>query len=132
MSTAYDEVYQLALTLAPDERRRLVDALTSSPSGLSADTILKTLTAHADKLREMGVRRIGLFGSHVRGEAQLDSDIDLLVEMSQSRYSLFDVLRIGVYLEDVFGHTVDVIPYDAIRPTAKPTILQEVVYAEID
>jgi uncharacterized protein len=132
MSAAFDEVYHLALSLSPDERRRLVNALTGSPSGLTADYLLDTLRAHATELREMGVRRIGLFGSHVRGEARLDSDIDLLVEMEQPRYSLFDVLRIGVYFEDIFGRKVDVIPTDSIRPEAEPNIRDEVVYAEID
>jgi uncharacterized protein len=132
MSTTFSEVYQLALTLDPDERQRLIEALTGSPSGLTADYILATLADHAPKLRAMGVRRIGLFGSHVRGEARLDSDIDLLVEMDQVRYSLFDVLRIGVYLEDVFRRKVDVIPHDGIKPAARQNILQEVVYASID
>lgn len=131
MSERYDEVFRLALTLSPEERRRLADALAGSPSGITAASILETLTVHAEALRRLGVRRIGLFGSHVRGEARLDSDIDLLVEMDRSRYSLFDVLRIGVYLEEVFNRKVDVIPADSIRPEAEPNILSEVVYAEI-
>ncbi len=132
MSTTYHEVYELALTLPSDERQRLIAALTGSPSSLTATYILDMLADHAEKLHAMGVRRIGLFGSHVRGEAQLDSDIDLLVEMAKERYWLFDVLRIGVYLEDVFSRKVDVIPHDGIRPAAQQNILQEVVYAEID
>ncbi len=127
----YEEIYRQALALSPEERRRLAEDLVGSPSGLSADAILATLTAQADTLRKLGVRRIGLFGSHARGEARLDSDIDLLVEMAAERYSLFDVLRISVHLEKVFGRKVDIVTADSIRPAAEANILSEVIYAEI-
>ncbi len=131
MSTRYEDVYRLALQLSPEERRRLAADLADSPSGLTAEAILSTIRAHAEPLRRLGVRRIGLFGSHARGEARLDSDIDLLVEMAVQRYSLFDVLRISVYLEKVFDRKVDVVTADSIRPAARANILREVIYAEI-
>lgn len=130
MNSTYSQVYELALTLSPEERQRLVDALAGSPSGLSAGSILETLAAHADSLRAMGVRRIGLFGSHVRGEARLNSDIDVLVEMTPDHASLVDVLRVEVYLEKVFGRKVDVGTADSLRPGVKEQVLAEVIYAE--
>ena len=42
----------------------------------TADAILDFLYTHRDTLKAMGVRKIGLFGSYVRGEQQPDSDID--------------------------------------------------------
>ena len=44
-------------------------------------SIITTLHQNRSHLREFGVRRIGLFGSFVRGEQHPDSDIDLLVVM---------------------------------------------------
>ncbi|MFC1961132.1 nucleotidyltransferase family protein [Chloroflexota bacterium] len=130
MSIHYDDIYQRALELPPKDRQRLADALIGSPSGLMADHIITTLNAQAEKLHELGVKRIGLFGSHGRGEARLDSDIDLLVEMATNDHTLFDVLRIGVYLEEVFGRKVDVGTLDSLRPEVRSDILAEVVYAE--
>lgn len=130
MSTRYDDVYQLALALPPEERRRLADDLVHSPSRLTPDAILSTLSAQAEHLRGLGVRRIGLFGSHVRGEARLESDIDILVELDSEDYSLVDLLRVGVYLEGVFGHKVDVGTLQMLRPEVKPYVLAEVRYAE--
>jgi len=42
--------------------------------------ILDTLDQNRSHLRALGVRRIGLFSSFLRGEQRPDSDIDLLVE----------------------------------------------------
>ena len=126
----YQDVHRLALALSPEERRQLADELAHSPSGLSADTILSTISAHAEHLHGLGVKRIGLFGSHVRGEARLESDIDLLVEMAAEEYSLFDLLRVGVYLEKVFGRKVEVGTLDMLRPEIRPHVLAEVRYAE--
>jgi predicted nucleotidyltransferase len=42
--------------------------------------VLKILHQNRDRLKTLGVRKIGLFGSSVRGEQHPDSDIDLLVE----------------------------------------------------
>ena len=47
----------------------------------TAGEILEILRRHRGELAEFGVRRIGLFGSYVRGEATPDSDMDILVEM---------------------------------------------------
>ena len=42
--------------------------------------MLKVLPEHMDEIRRFGVKRIGIFGSVVRGEAREDSDIDFVVE----------------------------------------------------
>ncbi len=130
MSASFEDVYQMALQLSPTERRRLADQLASSPSGLTARDILDTLNAHAEQLRRMGVERIGVFGSHVRSDARLDSDIDILVRLTDDPYSLFDLLGIKAYLDGVFGREVDIVPEDSLKPAIRPYILEEVVYAE--
>jgi predicted nucleotidyltransferase len=49
---------------------------------MDKDEIISFLKAHKKEMQEKySVTRIGLFGSHVRGEATKDSDIDLVVEM---------------------------------------------------
>ncbi|MBN1966331.1 MAG: nucleotidyltransferase family protein [Anaerolineae bacterium] len=127
---AYEEVYRLALQLPPDERLHLVQALADSPSGLTVEEIIQTLNTHAARLRELGVQRIGVFGSHVQGQARLDSDIDFLVEMSTGDYTLFDLGGVHRFLQDVFGREVDVVPADSIRPELEQHICAGVIYAE--
>lgn len=130
MSASVEEVYRIALQLSPEERRQLVQELSDSPSGLTTDSIIRALNAQASKLRELGVRRIGVFGSHARGDARLDSDIDILVEMADEHYTLFELLDVRFHLQEIFGRGVDAVPADSIRPEFEQLILQEVVYAE--
>lgn len=51
--------------------------------GMRRDEILAKLRALKPWLSQQGIARVRLFGSHARGEARADSDIDLLVELSR-------------------------------------------------
>ena len=52
---------------------------------MTKSEILTFLRSHKDEMREkFGFRKIGLFGSYVRGEQREDSDIDLAVEIESS------------------------------------------------
>ena len=63
----------------------------------TCDQTIKTLQAHADELRAMGVMRLALFGSNLRGDARPDSDIDLLVDFDAERHpSLVDFAELRV------------------------------------
>ncbi len=53
--------------------------------------IFRILHENRHRLLALGVNRIGLFGSFVRGEQRAGSDIDLLVEFETGRKS-FDAL----------------------------------------
>jgi len=41
---------------------------------------LALIEEHQDRIKALGVKKIGLFGSFVREEQGVESDIDLLVE----------------------------------------------------
>ena len=47
---------------------------------LTRERVLERLLASEPKIRALGVQRLALFGSTVRGEARVDSDVDLLVQ----------------------------------------------------
>ena len=75
-------------------------------------------------LKEHGVKRAGVFGSFVRGEATGNSDLDLVVELPEGA-SLLDLAGIKVDLEDLFGLRVDVTTYNALHPSLRDQILRE-------
>ena len=95
---------------------------------LSAQEILDTLDRHADSLRELGALRIGLLGSIVRGDARPDSDIDLLVTLSDNRFDTY--CNVLFFLEDLFNSKIDLVPEDDLKPRIRSRILSEVRYAE--
>jgi hypothetical protein len=50
------------------------------------------------------VRRLSLFGSHLKGTARADSDIDLLVEfLPEARPTLLDVAQMEIELSQLLG-----------------------------
>lgn len=93
----------------------------------TADTILDFLHDHAEELRAMGVMKIGLFGSYVRGEQRPESDMDFLVQMRTPAYR--DFMNVLHFLEDHFERKVDLGEEHLLKPIARPVILQEVKYA---
>ena len=95
----------------------------------SENPILDTLNTEMETMKSrFGVRTIGLFGSHARGEADRTSDIDILVEFDEPTFDRYMDLKF--FLEDLLGAEVDVVLADTIKPRLIPYILKEVIYAE--
>ncbi len=76
--------------------------------------------------RRYKVREIGIFGSWVRDEQQERSDIDVLVDFEEGA-DLFDWGGLALYLEEIFGCSVDVVPRRALRPEIREAVLEQVV-----
>jgi predicted nucleotidyltransferase len=90
------------------------------------EQILKSLQKDQAALRRMGVRRIGLFGSVVRGEAQEDSDLDFVVELE--RVSFDGYMDLKFHLEDRFRKKVDLVLSHMIKPALRRRIHGEMIY----
>ena len=74
--------------------------------------VLAVLRAQAGELRRRGVRRLRLTGSVARGEAGLDSDVDLLAEIDRAavaRFSLLDVAGLELDLAEALGREVQIV-----------------------
>ena len=70
--------------------------------------ILEILRKEKRYLREnFGLLSIGLFGSYARGTERLDSDIDVLVELTEPRFDFLAGLQL--YLEKKLGKPVEVV-----------------------
>jgi predicted nucleotidyltransferase len=92
------------------------------------DDITMTLRSLLPELRERwGVHRIGVFGSWARGEQSPTSDLDLLVEFSESRkLSLLDIVELELTLCETLGLKVDLVERSALKPEIGRRILQQV------
>ncbi len=71
-----------------------------------------------------GARNPRIFGSVARGEAEPDSDIDILVKMEEDR-SLLDVSALVLDLRDLLGVKVDVISEDGLYWLLRRRIIKE-------
>ena len=71
--------------------------------------VMLTLRTHRKALEELHVAHVSVFGSVARGDDGPESDVDLFIEVPLAGFSLLDLSRIGVFLEDALGSRVDLI-----------------------
>jgi uncharacterized protein len=76
--------------------------------------------------RKHGASNVRVFGSIARGEADEESDIDLLVDLDAER-SLFDLGALVIELNESIGHQVDVVTERGIRNRIRDRIVAEAV-----
>jgi uncharacterized protein len=93
------------------------------------DQVLQTLANHQALLQALGVRRIGLFGSHVRGEARETSDLDFLVEFEPGGKTFDHYMDLKELLEELFDTRVDLVIPETLKARLREGILRETVYA---
>ena len=86
------------------------------------------IKAHRAELTQVGVRRLGVYGSVARGEAGPDSDIDVLVEFDQIP-DLYEFAALRDRLVEILGRPVDLTTPQALKPRLRARILHEVRYA---
>lgn len=93
--------------------------------------ILTVLDKNQSRLKALGVRRIGVFGSFVRGEQHPDSDIDLLVEFASGKKNFDTFMELSFFLEEVLQRRIELVTIESLSPYLGPYILKEVEYASL-
>ncbi|HUR25245.1 MAG TPA: nucleotidyltransferase family protein [Candidatus Thermoplasmatota archaeon] len=73
-----------------------------------------------------GIARLWLFGSRARGDARLDSDIDLLFE-AQPGKTLWDVCAFTLDAEEILGVSVDFVERAALKGEFRDRVAREAV-----
>jgi hypothetical protein len=96
---------------------------------LTSEEILGKIEENKEKIRKFGVKKIGLFGSYIRGEQKPVSDVDVLVEFEKGMKTFDNYMDLKFFLEDLFNCKVDLVIAEAIKPDFKPRILESVKYA---
>jgi len=90
--------------------------------------ILERVMTERDRICEIaarhGARNIRIFGSVARGEAEAESDLDLLIDLEPDR-SLLDLVALKSVLETLLG-----IPVDVAGPLTLHWYLRDQVMAE--
>ena len=95
----------------------------------SALKVIDILRSHEQEIKEhFCVKRIGLFGSFVRGDETETSDIDILVEFEDPTFRNF--MNLAFFLEDLFGRRVDLLTPEGISHRIRPYVENEVVWAD--
>jgi predicted nucleotidyltransferase len=92
---------------------------------ISREQATNLLAASESEIRALGVARLALFGSVLRGDARPDSDVDLLVQFSPGAKTFGRFLALSELLEDRLGRRVELVTTEALSPFIGPRILAE-------
>ncbi len=99
----------------------------TSKKHMSIDRIKLLIKGHRNDIRHLFKAEIvGIFGSYSRGEEKAGSDVDVLVNFEDGA-TLFDLVGLGDYLEEILGLPVDVVSIRALHPMMKNEVLKEMV-----
>lgn len=90
----------------------------------------ETLRRHRKQVLEIarrhGAHNVRLFGSHARGEADSESDIDLLVDLEAGR-TLLDLGGLQYELEQLLGCKVDVVTVPGLKARIRDKVTKEAI-----
>jgi len=89
------------------------------------EQVVEQLDKAREQIQALGVRRIALFGSVVRGEAGPGSDVDLLVEFIPEQKTFRSFMALSFLLEELLGHPVELVTTESLSPFIGPHILCE-------
>ena len=89
-----------------------------------SDTISKHLAVLKSRYK---LKKLGVFGSYVKGQEQPASDVDILVSFEEP-VDIFTFIGLKEYLESILDHRVDLVTEKALKPGIKENVLREVRY----
>jgi predicted nucleotidyltransferase len=98
---------------------------------LDKEVIFKTIQQNREMLQKLGVKEIGLFGSFVRNDQKISSDIDFFVQFEKGKKNFRNFINLAYFLEELFGRRVEIVTEKALSPYIGPRIIEEVEYAII-
>jgi uncharacterized protein len=94
----------------------------------SKESVLLFLKGNQSYIRNLGVKRLGLLGSFVRGQQNANSDVDILVEFEPDHRKFDNISKLAFFLEELFERRVELVTLESLSPYIGPRILKEVEY----
>jgi predicted nucleotidyltransferase len=114
-----------------DNHSVVVEASAMDVPVQTKESALSLIIEHQDRIKALGVKRLGLFGSFVREEHGLESDVDVLVEFEQDRKTFDNFIQLSFLLEDLFRRRVELVTAESLSPHIGPFIMSEVEYVTV-
>lgn len=92
-------------------------------------TAISRLKAHEAELCRLGVQHLYLFGSTARGEARVDSDVDLFFDHEWGKPGLFDIMEVQEVAARILEPRTDVMTRSSLHPVLRDRIEASAVKA---
>ncbi len=106
--------------------------MADTPVLIAGDVNRETLLARLRSLRpsfvRAGITRMWLVGSRARGDNRPDSDIDLMVEIDETRkFSLLDLIGVKHLVEDEIGLPADMLMRRSLSPATASSTTRDAI-----
>jgi hypothetical protein len=92
---------------------------------LDFQQVVERLAGCETGIRALGVVRLAVFGSVLRGHPRPGSDVDVLVEFAPGAKSYARFLTLSDMLEGQLGRPVELVTTESLSPFIGPRILAE-------
>ncbi len=89
---------------------------------MKCEEAINRLRAHEAEFKLLGVDRLYLFGSTVRGDANADSDVDLFFDYQKGKFGLFELMDVKEYARNILGCKADIMTRDSLHKVLRHSI----------
>lgn len=93
-------------------------------SGVTIEEIRNSVIPYG---KEYNLSKIVLFGSYARHDETELSDIDLLIDVDQSNFTLFDLSGMRLELREKLGRKVDIVTLAGLNEKVKKNVMEDEV-----
>jgi predicted nucleotidyltransferase len=87
--------------------------------------VAQRLAECEEEIRALGVSRLALFGSVLRGQTHAGSDVDIVVQFAPAAKTYDRFLALSELLERCLSRRVELVTTEALSPFIGPRILAE-------
>ena len=93
--------------------------------------IRQNISDNRERLKRLGVKKIGFFGSRVRGDETEGSDIDIIVVFEEGQKNFDNFMDLHETLQELYDEKVDLVTPESISKYILPYVEKEAVYEEL-
>jgi len=95
---------------------------------MNKEDIIGKIEGRRDEIRKLGVKRVGLFGSYLKGTQKRGSDVDILIEFDEVTLRKYcDMLR---FLKKLLRRKIDLVIEKDLKSGLK-YVKKEALYVKI-
>ena len=94
---------------------------------MTRDEIIAKLKEAAPALRAEGVKGLALFGSRARGDAREDSDLDVLIDVDDAKFSGLSIVGVQHIIQQATGIETQAEMRRSIEPRFARRIADDVI-----
>lgn len=89
---------------------------------MERDEAISLLQQHEADLKRLGVEHLYMFGSTARGEARLDSDVDLFFDYQKGKLGVYELMDVKEYASGILDRKTDIMTRDGLHKTLREAI----------